>query len=270
MKRESYIDAMRGLAMIMVIVFHVTDDFFHSDNLLVRLVNIQLQLPLFFFISGFFAGKMTRRGFLHGWADKAKRLLIPSLLMLAFYCWVKDLSFADSMNARMKSGYWFTLVLFAFVSIFLVTDKVIGLLRIPERFKPLAHLLVGCAWVYLASFSERYNGAYPIIDTFSVGEYNHYAFYVLGYLFFLYKDRIGTFIDRHPWTMAAVVIAYFVLDVCRYKYGFDSLGLLAMMTVTLLISLGLVLIWRLFKSHWDKFAGTTWGGVFEPCRKTQH
>ena len=260
MKRENYIDAMRGLAMVMVIVYHVTEDYFHSDNLIVRLVNIQLQLPLFFFISGFFAGKMTRTGFLHGWMDKVKRLLIPSLLMLALYCWVKDLSLVDSLNARMKSGYWFTLVLFAFVTIFLVTDKVSGLLRVPARFKPLVHLLVGCAWVYLASFSEKFNATYPIINTFSIGEYNHYVFYVLGYLFFLYMDRVESFVDRHKWTMAAVIIAYFVLDVCRYKYGFESLRLLAMMTVTLLIALGLLIIWKLFKAHEDLFTGTTWGG----------
>ena len=260
MKRENYIYAMRGLAMLLVVVYHVTYGYFHSENLIVRLVNIQLQIPLFFFISGFFAGKMTRGGVLHGWWDKVKRLLLPSLLMLAFYCWVKDLSYVDSLNARLKSGYWFTLVLFVFVTIFLVTDKVSGLLRIPERVKPLVHLLVGCAWVYLASFSEKYNAAYPIIDTFSIGEYNHYVFYALGYFFFIHMARIESFIDRHKWSMAAVVIAYFVLDVCRYKYGFESLRLLAMMTVTLLISLGLVIIWKLFKSHEDWILGTTWGG----------
>ena len=60
MKRIEYIDAMRGMAMFMVIVYHISFGCFHSENIITKIVNVQLELPLFFFISGFFANKIRK------------------------------------------------------------------------------------------------------------------------------------------------------------------------------------------------------------------
>ena len=253
MERETYIDSMRGLAMLLVVVFHVTYGCFHSENIITRVVNIQLQLPLFFFISGFFASKLNRNGVLQGIIQQVKRLLMPSLLMLALYCWVMNLDYLQSLNLRLKEGYWFTIVLFEFGVIYILTDAVCNRMATLARLKPYVHLLVGCAIVYLSSFSEKWNAAYPIINTFSIGEFNHYIFFVLGSVLYSRREELHKYLDNTPWSMAAILIIYLFLDVARYKYGFASLRLLAMMSVSLLISTGLVIIWRIFKNH--KFGG---------------
>lgn len=253
MGRETYIDSMRGLAMLLVVIFHVTYECFHSENIIIRVVNIQLQLPFFFFISGFFASKLNRNGVLQGIIQQVKRLLIPSLLMLALYCWVMNLDYLHSLNLRLKEGYWFTIVLFEFGVIYILTDAVCNRMTILARLKPYIHLLVGCAIVYLSSFSEKWNATYPIINTFSIGEFYHYIFFVLGSVLYSRREEFYKFLDNTPWSMAAILIIYLFLDVARYKYGFASLRLLAMMTVSLLISTGLVIIWRIFKNN--KFVG---------------
>lgn len=53
--RIEYIDAMRGLAMIMVVIGHFFVFSFHYHNALFLNINAALELPIFFMISGFFA-----------------------------------------------------------------------------------------------------------------------------------------------------------------------------------------------------------------------
>lgn len=121
-ERIGYIDAMRGLAMFMVVIYHVSLGCFNSHNIITEVINVQLELPLFFFISGFFMGHIRENGYKKAFINKFYHLVIPALIMMSLFCWVKGISPIDGIQYRLKSGYWFTLVLFGFNVIYILTD----------------------------------------------------------------------------------------------------------------------------------------------------
>lgn len=60
-ERIGYVDAMRGLAMLMVVVGHCCIGSFGNHPIFDIYVNQAVQIPLFFLISGFFAPMMLKR-----------------------------------------------------------------------------------------------------------------------------------------------------------------------------------------------------------------
>lgn len=243
--RIEYIDSMRGVAMLMVIIYHVSFGCFHSDNIITKVINVQLELPLFFFISGFFAEHMSAKGFRKAIIDKLTHLVIPALLVMLLFCWVMDIDFIGGLQKRLKEGYWFTLVLFEFVVVYLITDLLGKSLRLDTRWKRVLHLFCGIAFIYIASFSEKYNVKYPIINMFTIGEFSHYIFFVVGSILFPNRDKFCRFLNN-KYLFGVAIILYIVADVFRYKYGFAMFRLAAMVSVSILIMLGLLIIWGLF------------------------
>lgn len=245
MKRIEYIDSMRGLAMFMVIIYHISYGCFHSDNLITKVINVQLQLPLFFFISGFFADKMSGKNWGKVIVEKFSYLVVPAMIVMALYCWVMDYDFIEGLQKRLKEGYWFTLVLFEFIMIYLLTDSLSRVLKLSSFWKKSLHLIVGVVLIYIASFSEKYNARFPIINTFTIGEFGHYIYFVLGTILFTVRELITKSLN-YKYLWGGVICLYIVADVFRYKYGFAMFQLGAMVSVTILIFLGLMMIWGAF------------------------
>lgn len=245
MKRIEYIDSMRGLAMFMVIIYHISYGCFHSENLITKVVNVQLQLPLFFFISGFFADKMSGKNLGKTIVDKFSYLVVPAMIVMALYCWVMDFDFIEGLQKRLKEGYWFTLVLFEFIMIYLLTDYLSRVLKLSSFWKKSLHLIVGVILIYIASFSEKYNAKFPIINTFTIGEFGHYIYFVLGAILFTARELVAKSLS-YKYLWGGVICLYIVADVFRYKYGFAMFQLGAMVSVTILTFLGLMMIWGAF------------------------
>ena len=78
--RIKYIDALRGLAMLMVVMVHVEGfsvfiEEFHVSFF--RRICEALMLPLFFFISGFLARPISGKALM----IKCTQLLVPSIIL---------------------------------------------------------------------------------------------------------------------------------------------------------------------------------------------
>lgn len=58
--RIQYVDSMRGLAMIMVVIWHVFTMSLHCETRFSTLFNWVLQMPLFVMISGFFCWEIAK------------------------------------------------------------------------------------------------------------------------------------------------------------------------------------------------------------------
>lgn len=62
-KRIGYVDAMRGLAMLLVVIGHVFYfSFCDKTNIIFRILSEELQIPLFFMVSGFLMSVPGRGG----------------------------------------------------------------------------------------------------------------------------------------------------------------------------------------------------------------
>jgi len=120
-KRMEWLDAMRGLTMILVVAYHVAQiSFGVNEKASTSLPFLVLfRMPLFFFVSGFLAYKAN---FMWTWPNalrltwkKVKIQVLPTLVFLCVFIILKRQDFWPAMEYAMKSptksGYWFTWVL---------------------------------------------------------------------------------------------------------------------------------------------------------------
>jgi fucose 4-O-acetylase-like acetyltransferase len=114
--RISYIDALRGFSMVLVVLSHVFLSMSPNywDGSPVASVLMSFRMPLFFFVSGFFAYKSFERWTGAVVADilvrKTRAQILCATIFFMLYQMVKHLPVFDMVNGY---GYfWFTIALF--------------------------------------------------------------------------------------------------------------------------------------------------------------
>lgn len=120
-KRLEWLDAMRGLTMILVVAYHVAQmSFGVNERTSTSLPFLVLfRMPLFFFVSGFLAYKAN---FEWTWPNalrltwkKTKIQVLPTVVFMCVFIILRRpefwASFEYCMKSPTKGGYWFTWVL---------------------------------------------------------------------------------------------------------------------------------------------------------------
>lgn len=247
-RRIEYIDAMRGLAMIMVVIGHFFVFSFHYHNALFLNVNAALQIPLFFMISGFFAPHMLKESFSMAVWNKFVRLAIPGIFMFSIYVWVFDLDFTNGLYEPFKYGYWFTFVMFGYTIIYFIISKFTKVLRLSNKTSTCIHLISGVLITYIGLGSDRLSAELPILDLFSTALYNDYFYYALGAVLFANKRFIINSLCN-KWLLGGGIIFYTIGQIAIAKYGTYSLRYGAGITNICIVSVALLIIWKLFDSY---------------------
>lgn len=130
-KRLSWLDALRGFTMILVVAYHVAQFAFHENEKTSAALPflVLLRMPLFFFVSGFLAYNAT-----FSWTipnalkltwKKVKVQVIPTAVFLCLFVIFRVKGdFWDGVMRLMasptKGGYWFTWVLLQMFIIYYV------------------------------------------------------------------------------------------------------------------------------------------------------
>jgi len=201
--RIEYIDAMRGLAMTMVVISHFFTGSFHYENALYLNVNYALQIPLFFMIGGFFAPQMLRKSFIEAIWNKFARLVIPAILMMSLYLWVFNLDYVGALFHRYKEGYWFTFVMFGYTIIYMIISLISKQLRLSNNTADCIHLFVGVLITYIALATDRLSTEWPALELFSTADYKTYFFYALGAVLFTHRHRLFNTLNN-SWLLGGV------------------------------------------------------------------
>jgi fucose 4-O-acetylase-like acetyltransferase len=148
--RDGRIDTLRGLACVLLVIFHVVGQDAHSglrlpDDDLLRQVNDVLayvRMPLFSLLSGYVYAWRPYTGGAGGFIrGKARRLLVPVLTVGTAFAVLQ--SVVPGTNGHVQawhllhivpvSQYWFLQSLFCIFVVVLVLEQA-GLLRTPIRF----------------------------------------------------------------------------------------------------------------------------------------
>lgn len=143
-KRLSWLDAMRGFTMILVVAYHVAQFAFHENEKTSAALPflVLMRMPLFFFVSGFLAYKAnfswTVPNALKLTWKKLKVQVIPTAVFLCVFVIFKMKGdFLDNLLRLLasptKGGYWFTLVLLQMFIIYYVICMLMAPLQLPPR-----------------------------------------------------------------------------------------------------------------------------------------
>lgn len=205
------------------------------------MINWTLQIPLFVMISGFFAGKLLSKPFKYIFRDKLVHLVVPAVIMMSVFCWIRPLNLTETLFAPYKGGYWFTYLLFAYLMIFYLLSK--GLHRLQKAYvRNCAHLLVAMIIAYAAHVTQEFTHKFPIMGLLSLELYCYYPYLVVGSMIYQYRDNL-----LKKLKLGGVIIGCFIANIIFYKYDVSYLRYFAILICLIVNTLSLLLIWICFE-----------------------
>lgn len=257
-KRIEYIDALRGFTMILVVYAHIYACGLHSNSIYNELI-VKFRMPLFFFISGWVLFKNERvwdfnqiKSFL---SKKFLIQIIPtSIFFLLFVYLFKKLSWASFDN--WKEGYWFTITLFEYFTIYSITQYFIYKLKLSSKNEDLVTIIVALI-VYaisLMNFKLQENTLPRLIcEIIGVYQLRFFVFFTLGTII---KKKFNSFIKftDNPYYLAIIIIAFFSLHIFN-----DKIHIPLKQTLDFIImgTFGIVITFTFFRKHQDLFSSNT-------------
>ncbi len=114
-KRDNYIDILRGILMILVVMVHIdTNIILPNINLEFNIILTKIRMPLFFFISGFLAHSKNYNSniFTNRLFNRIICQLYPTIIIFLLYNIVTFTPINDALRNPFKYGYWFTYIVF--------------------------------------------------------------------------------------------------------------------------------------------------------------
>lgn len=235
-KRIEWLDAMRGITMILVVAYHVAQyGFAEQEKTSASLPFLMLlRMPLFFFVSGFLAYRArftwtlpdTARLLMH----KAYVQVVPAMVFILVMATFKMKGgFADNMERLMasptKCGYWFTWVLLQMFCVYYACSLAIN--RAMRRFpalRPSEPAVWAALWlVSLAGYETLY---LPKTFTYHNDPFFSYTslvqtirfmhFFLLGNIVGRYRSRAAGLMDsRWFFPLAVATAALCCADIFR-------------------------------------------------------
>ena len=250
-QRLEYIDALRGLAILLVVFMHVPQyGFGQSIGGYYMEMAILLAVPLFFFISGLFVPlEITPPISIKKIGKRLHSILLPTFLIGGFYVLLNHIPVLDMLQDKFKAGYWFTITLFEF---FLIVDMI--RLMACKKQKLFKVLLIGACFVcYGLSMPtvQRMYGDMVIAHILGVAQWKYFIFFVLGMFVkhngTIYSDKGGL----------AIVIVFLIVYAANAIGNFQLNGLLYNINL-LLKEISIVLLaYYVFYTYRSKLSSQT-------------
>ena len=263
--RIGYIDALRGMAMILVVYFHIAAYGFGSYEIGYNDIIERFRMPTFFFISGWLfykAGRIWDRQTITGiFRKKFMVEIIPTAVFLLLYLTMFNLLDINSFGSD-KKGYWFTFVLFEYFVIYILAEALINRKdsAIGEMRVFVIMLLLSITAFYYAKYYTRY--------ATELGTWKD----ILGFLSFVKIRHIiffwfGTFVRRHfdqfihltnnRYVTAILIVLFTAIIVWPVVLSINGVEYLAYLVAGLS---GTVICFTFFRIHEQHFSQETWYG----------
>ena len=249
--REAYMDALKCLGIILVIRGHV--EMFglgisQTYEYMSRLMTYSFNMPIFFFISGYFAYKenMTMRSIGRNLWNKFLFLVLPAVAFSMYY------RFGNGENpVRFISEgfgrYWFTIILFL---CFLVYYNV-RLIVSAKRWQGMVMILLSLVGIGYLSFFSRYD--VPLLDLNHLTKY--FQYFTLGMIAKMYHERYVRLLTNQA-LISTATIGFFVLLVALFQCAMPSFIHHTLRDLVLRY-MGTFMIIALFFKHKDAFSKET-------------
>lgn len=271
-KRIEFIDAMRGLTMLLVVYSHIITvgyaETFSGDIgitpegslLTFNDLFVVFRMPLFFFISGFILYKQdfewsASASLTFIW-KKAKVQLIPTAFFMLLFVYMFDRSLVTSIYHPAKAGYWFTITLFEYFVIYVILRLICN--KLGKR-NGIDWLILCIAIVISFAATVRCLTIIGIADLKVIGllgieQLVYFVFFTLGTLVRKHYSKIRKLADN-KYVIGAALVAFFGFIIFKIKEGANGLGY----SIGYMISraIGLLLVFTFFMKNEGLFTQDT-------------
>lgn len=243
-------DALRGFSMILVVFQHVLLGL-GDPECITGQIFITFRMPLFFFISGFFAyrafeawtGKFYKRVF----AQKIKAQIICSIAFYALLYYSRGANPLGWLTHGFQA-YWYTIVLFQMFTIYAFFNLISHLLK-----KDIAiYLMMVVALIGVGIIPTGLLGRsniFQVLDTFGVCYYTQW--FVLG-LFIRWQQKSFTHLISGNYVKAILMVA-FVVCIALSHSSLIPEGMMRQLFGFVISYIGLLMLVALFYSARNYF-----------------
>lgn len=215
-KRIAYLDALKCLAILMMIDIHVRsgNGFKPYDSLSAQMIYAPI-LPLFFFVSGYLAYKqrMTLKDIWNNIRRKFVFLVIPAVVFRVGMDLMDHKNLFRFITEGMH-GYWFTVVLFeCFLIYYLVTILIKN-----EKWRIAILLIFSLAGIGMLALDKDFGPAIFVLRRVT----KFFQFFVLGTLAMKYRPKYEALMNNE--TVKAVLLTGFFVVLFLTTYDMPSVA----------------------------------------------
>ena len=259
--RIGYIDAMRGMAMIMVVYSHISAFAFGSYTLAYNDILERLRMPAFFFISGwvFYKPRIWDWTEIRNMVSKKFMVqIIPTLIFMLLYLYAFDLMNISVFGSD-KRGYWFTFVLFEYFLIYIGAEAILNRNNsIQGEMRVLAVILLfSVSAFYYATYyyhhAEELGNLKTIFGFFSFVKIRHLVFFWFGTFVRRYFIAFVRLTDN-AIIMALTISAFVAMNLFSMIYYTKGLEYIAYLLTGIT---GITIFFTFFRVHQDRFSTAT-------------
>lgn len=212
-RRIEYIDAMRGLTMILVVYSHICH-FCLGDSLLgFNRIFFLFRLPCFFFISGWLFEPVSSRPFWQVTRRKFMVQIVPTFIFLMLLAPPPEFF---HQTGTLKGGYWFTFVLFEFFLINMFS------VRCCRRWGLLFALAVSVgtfcydSWRHTLRVDGQCDWLLDGAGLLSIPLWRFYLFFYIGTWVRRHFDDFVRWTSRW-WVVVLVTVSFFAISLTQHS-----------------------------------------------------
>lgn len=263
--RIGYIDALRGLAMILVVYFHIAAYGFGSYELGYNDIIERFRMPTFFFISGWLfykAGRIWNRQAITSMIRKKFMVqIVPTVVFMLLYLLMFNLLDISSFGSD-KKGYWFTFVLFEFFVIYILTEALLNRQNSSKgEMRVLALMLIlSIGAFYYAKYYTRYavelKAWKDILGFFSFVKIRHIIFFWMGTFVRRHFDQFIR-LTNNRYVLALLIALFTAIIVWPVVLSINGLEYIAYLVAGVS---GTIICFTFFRIHDQHFSQETWYG----------
>ncbi|MBR5510917.1 MAG: acyltransferase [Bacteroidaceae bacterium] len=267
-KRIEYMDALRGLTMILVVFAHVEmTSFGYIIPTYINSLFISFFMPLFFWVSGFMAYKAGIEWNWPTWWKMSKKksfiLLVPTFVVGLIYTYAYfNADFKEFITHNGKLGYWFTIVLLEIFLVVYTTNTILynGIQQIHKKRMFIALILLS-GGMFVAKIPLKMNPTLNEIgNILSLHHtFNYFQYFAFGYICSMYKEEFRKILESKYF--AAIIIVLFAslfyakrsLIGANISDGMNIWKMFDIIAEMLIGYLGLLIVYNTFKTYQDSF-----------------
>lgn len=267
-KRIEYIDALRGLTMILVVFSHVEmTSFGITAPTFINSLFMSFRMPLFFWVSGFIAYKASIQWNWPTWWQMSKKKLlvqlIPTLVFGLIYTYAyygTDIQTFITHNGKL--GYWFTIALLEiFLIVYTTNTCLYSSNPKTHRKRMLVALILISGILFLTKIILKMhpalNEAGNVLSLHH--SFNYFQYFAFGYICSMYKDEFNKILDN-KYFAASVIVLFAALFYTKSSYitthagnSMDMWKILDIIAEMIAGYLGLLIVYNTFRTYQNSF-----------------
>lgn len=252
-ERIQYIDAMRGLTMILVVYSHVCIFCFKEYFMAYNDILFLLRMPCFFFISGWLFYKVGRvwdsTTVIQVVSNKFMVQIVPTIIFLAL---LAREQFFHQLGA-LKGGYWFTFALFVYFILYILSSLIYRKFRHVDIWMLLTAFVISVSAFWYDVNYNRLAGHMgwerQFLGFISFMTWRYYLFFFLGTLVKKYFDQFLQLTDR-LWLIATLVLVFILMALLPH----DKRMLTEYSRFILCGICGMVMVFTFFRKFASRFS----------------